>query len=480
MNNHNKSVKASEYYSRRVTNETEAVTDSPSLKTETSYNSGYTGRRPPNIKSSNINAVTANLKKAAEQGSSKDKDEVKMLSHRLMGTEAAALAELNTVRTVRRGNENLVKLTRYTVTRFSKGEREKRKERKEYHKNEKEIKRINRQINEWKKEEKKQRKEEKAETESVISEKYKKKQENARKERDALKNRNRTIRKRMVAERHTRSISVIRNRALSGAKETGKELIRTPNRYLLMIADDRDAEQIAIKSFADMARIAMKAMTGMVNMFLASVKSILIAISPLLFAGVLVMFMMYILFFSDFDIGITKDMISNEVSEDATSIISTYIINKRNEMAKEKVDSDNSIQVYFIKLNNETVAEMVTYMEGKSKEQGNPSFMLDEWMQSSEAEMVLETLVTAMCYWIPEEEIAAYPEENLEAYIGNIQPEPEPAQPGAGGGIGIGGEIGIGISSGLTKGEPESETEPVTEQTVKKAIIGYYSVSEIQ
>lgn len=498
MSNDKKQVKASEYYSRRVAKEPEDESGSPERNHAAAsvHHSGYTRRKPPGIKSCNIDAVTANLKKAAEQSSKKDKDEVKMLSHHLMGTEAVALAELYAARAVKRGAGNIVAGTRYTVTRFSKEERKKRKEPKEYRKNKKEIKWIDRQIKEWKKEEKEQRKKEESTGEKpVISEKYKKKQENAGKQRDALKKRNKTIRKTRIAGRHSRRISVIKNRALSVTKETETELFKTPNRFLLMLADDMEAEKLVRNASFSLIGTMTKTMTGIFKLFLSSVKNILIAISPLLFAAVLVMFMIYIMFFSDFDsyfdLGIKKDMISSEESEDMGTVVTTYIVNKRNEMARELTDNDHEIQVYFVKLSEETVAEAVSYMEERAKELGNPTVLFDEWIQSSEADEILETLVTAMCYRLPEEEVMNYPEEDLEAYnktgtteqetVG-MEPEtgtPPEAEPDIGAGI-IGG-IGIGIGSGGTGGsttaptEPEEPTEPVG-QTGGRAVIGYHSI----
>ena len=237
MSNNHKMVKASEYYSKRV----EKTEDNASLLSDESrhllkkekndttyhqsvknqangYHSGSAERKPPNVK-----AVTGNLKEAVKRGSDTDKDEVKMLSHRLLGIEAAALAEWNAAGVVKREAENIAKGTRYTVTRFSKENRDKRNEYNEYYRNKKEMKRINKRIREWKKQEEN-------EIEPKIADKYKKKQEKAKQERDTLRNRNHSIRKaerkRKVAKRHSQSISVIKSRALSEATDAGKNLLK--------------------------------------------------------------------------------------------------------------------------------------------------------------------------------------------------------------------------------------------------------------
>ena len=499
MSKDNKQVKASEYYSRRIGKETEAGSDKETNKQKEHITQRNTSRAESSfhIRSSGIDDVTASVKKAAEQISAEEKDEMKMLSRQIVGSEAVVLAELQTARAVKRGTENIVKGARYTVTRFSREGRSRRKERKNYDKNKKEIKWAARQIKEWKKEEKTERKKERSEgRKPVLSEKYKKKQENLKREQDTLREQNRTIRKKMIAVRHSRSINRIKNRALSVTKETGNELAKTPNRFLLMLADDMEPDKLVRNASFSLIGTVTKTMTGIFKLLLSSIKNTLIAISPLLFAAVLVIFMIYIMFFSDFDsyfdMGIEKDMISSEASEDVGTVITTYIVKKRNEMAKELTDSDHEVQVYFLKLSEETVDEVVSYMEEKAKDSGNPFILFDEWMQSREADEILETLVTAMCYRLSEEEVQAYPEEQLEAYnqtgttesetIAGTEPETGtqkevPPDIGAGmtGGIGRGiGSVGTG-GNAQAPTEPEEPTEQVG-QTGGRAVIGYHSI----
>ncbi|MBQ4530163.1 MAG: hypothetical protein IJA36_06075 [Lachnospiraceae bacterium] len=495
MSNNHKMVKASEYYSKRVEKtednasllsdesrhllkkEKNDTTYHQSVKNQASgYHSGSAERKPPNVK-----AVTGNLKEAVKRGSDTDKDEVKMLSHRLLGIEAAALAEWNAAGVVKREAENIAKGTRYTVTRFSKENRDKRNEYNEYYRNKKEMKRINKRIREWKKQEEN-------EIEPKIADKYKKKQEKAKQERDTLRNRNHSIRKaerkRKVAKRHSQSISVIKSRALSEATDAGKELIKTPNRFMLMLTNDLEAERLVQNSSLSLAGAATKAMLGMAKLFLASLKSILVALSPLLFLSILMIFMIYILFFTDFesafDLGIEKEMISSEDSEDIKEMVSVYIMNRRNEMAAEQIGSISNIQVYFVKLDDDKIAEIIGYLEDKSKELGNPSLMFENWMQSAEADTILKELVNWMCYILPENEAAVYPEENLEAYSEN--PEPEATEPeqkeNTQTGIGAGAIGGIGIG-GIGTGSEGTTPEPETEQTITKVVIGYHPVNEL-
>ena len=256
-----------------------------------------------------------------------------------------------------------------------------------------------------------------------------------------------------------------------------------------MLTNDLEAERLVQNSSLSLAGAATKAMLGMAKLFLASLKSILVALSPLLFLSILMIFMIYILFFTDFesafDLEIEKEMISSEDSEDIKEMISVYIMNRRNEMAAEQIGSISNIQVYFVKLDDDKIAEIISYLEDKSKELGNPSLIFESWMQSAEADTILKELVNRMCYILPENEAAVYPEENLEAYSGNPEPEPtEPAQeentqPGIGagviGGIAIGG-IGIG---GIGTGSEGTTPEPETEQTITKVVIGYHPVNEL-
>lgn len=520
MDRERKTVKASDVYSRRLNNKEDngkkIKADAVSTLKNHSLNTG--------MKSVDIKSVKANVQEATEKVTSKDKDEIKQLSNEIIGAEAVALAELNSVKATERGTENLVKGVRYTVTRFSKENQQRRNENKEYNNNRKEIGKINKEIKEidreisrmnnaakeskkeagkegkkeaGKESEKEAGKEsEKRERNSQFQEKkdkYKKRQDNLRKKKEELKGRNRAIRKRKTAERHTRSVNIIKQRAGGAARSAGKDIIRTPNRFTLMLAGDLEADKLVMTTSAGILHYISKMFGNIMKLIINSIKSILFALSPMLLISAFLVFMIYIMFLSDFnsyfDIGIEKNMISSEEPEDVGSIITTYIINRRKEMAKEIVDNDSSVQVYFVKLDNNVVDESSTYIGEKAKELDTPTLLLDEWIHSDEADIILEDLADKICYRLTEEEASGYSEESLEAYEGNIAPEqPEPStepetestEKPSNGEIGIGGGLGIGIGSGISKPEqPEPETEQ-SEQQIKKAVIGYHSLNETQ
>lgn len=478
-----------------------------------------------------IKSVKENVQQAVEKTASDDKDEIKQLSNMVIGTEAVGLAEINLLSATKHGTENIVKGARYTVTRFSDENRRKRKESREesreYNRNRKEIRQVNKNIRETEREikrtdrqAKKERKGEKTEKSNQLGmtsgtmsnhemkrgegkekisqfqenkEKYIKNRNNLKERKKQLTRKNKAIRKRRNAERHTRNINIIKQRAGGSTKGVGKEMIKIPNRFALMIASDLEADKLAMTTASGLLYSISKIFGNTMKLLIQSFKSILMALCPAILISAFAMFMIYIMFFSDFnsyfDMGIEKNMISSEEPEDVGSIINSYIVNRRNEMAKEIVETDNSIQVYFVKLDDTTVNETVLYINEQSKELAIPTIMFDEWVNSSEADLILKDLANKMCYRLTDEDAAGYMEENLEAYSGNIvpeqpeentEPETESTENKPGGQIGIGGGIGIGIGSGVTKPEqPEPET-PALEQNVRKAVIGYHSVNEIQ
>lgn len=508
MNRESKAVKASEIYSRRTDNNTSETDDKKTDKndSDSKWQSHSHSDSIKGMKNVDIRSVKENVVEAVEKGLSKDKDEIKQLAEKTVGVEAVALAEYNSIKATERTVHNGVKAVRYTVTRFSAENRQKRKENKEYSKNKKNLRKVNKEIRKNDKEIKQINKNadrdkkkagngggEKAKTNQEKVSSLTERQKKLKQRKGQIKRRNREIKKRKTAQRHTRSISIIKQRAKNTAKGIKKDMIRTPNRFALMVADDLEADKLVMTASAGILYNISKAFGNAIKLLMHSIKSILFALFPVLSISIFLMFMIYIMFFSDFDsffdLGIEKNMISsNEEAEDMGSIITAYITKRRNDMAKEITDSDSQIQVYFVKLEDGVINEASEYINEKSKELGTPTIMTDEWVHSNEADTVLKELAEKMCYRLTDEEAAVYTEENLEAYSGNavLEPPEQPKEPETditeskpGGEIGIGGGLGIGIGAGVIKPEqPEPETP--AEQTIKKAIIGYYSVSDIQ
>lgn len=437
-----------------------------------------------NLKSPELKSVTGNLKKAVERAETRSPDEIKVFAYIMMSVEATALSELKAVRATRKMTQNTVSAARYTVTYFSKKERQKRKEYGEYYrKRKKAIKQAEKNIKEWKKEEAK-------EPVAVIKDKYRQKHDEAKAEMEKMKSKNSKIRKSKIAERHTRSISIIKGRAWSDFKGAGKEVLKTPNRMAMMIAGDRDAEKLVTNSAVGIIKTTSKAFARIIKAYIAALKSIMIAISPVFFATLMIVFMMYIMFFSDFDsyfdLGYSRNDITGTAPEmDLKENVTEHIISNREVMAKSAIESDNTVQVYFVRLDDGTINNIVDYMQELAGTNEVPIIMSDYWFSSDEAQDIIEDIAARTCYMLSDEEAAVYVEDDLEEYSGNMpvpvsEPEPETEPEGTGGsgviGPGIGAGIGAGIGIIITPAEPEMDPEPETH----RAVIGYHPVSEIR
>lgn len=435
-----------------------------------------------NLKSPELKSVTGNLKKAAQRAETRSPDEIKLIAYRMMAVEAAALSELKAVSATRKMTQNTVRAARYTVTYFSKEERQKRKEYGEYYrKRKKEIKQAEKNIKEWEKEEVQ-------EPAAILKDKYRQKQDKAKAEIEKMKSKNSKIRKSRIAERHTRSISIIKGRAWSDVRGAGKEVLKTPNRMAMMIAGDRDAEKLVTNSAAGILRTTSRAFAGIIKAYIAAVKNVMIAISPAFFAALMIVFMMYIMFFSDFDsyfdLGYSRDEITGTPPEiNLNENITEHITTNREIMAAAAIESDNTVQVYFVRLDDETVNDIAVYMQEMAGANEIPTIMSDGWFVSEEAQDIIEDIAARTCYMLSDEEAAVYAEDDFEEYSGNMpvpvsEPETEPEGTGGSGviGPGIGAGIGAGIGIIITPAEPEPQPEPETH----RAVIGYHPVSEIR
>lgn len=431
--------------------------------------------------SPDLRSVSGNLKKAVSHAKERDRDEVRELTGKLVGMEAVAVSELKTVHLAEKMTGNAVRVSEKTIAVLSKKERQKREEYRDYYKNKRAVRTAKKNIRKWKKEER-------SEPEEILKNKYRMKQDNARSEMTAVRKKNKGIRKKLAVRRHTRSIAGVRKRFLSDMKGGGKELLKVPNRMTLMVSSDSDAEKITAKAGAGITQVLLKGMAEIIKAYLAALKSVMTAISPVLFVSVLIMFMMYILFFSDFesafDLSVSREDLTGEPAEnDLNGMITGSLTDRREEMAAELVAADQSVQVYFLPIPDAVISRAASLIRERASTEGNPSVLFDQWLSTEDAAQTV--LQTAVCYVLPEEEEAACEEAELVAYSGNIpppepetepptEPETEPPTEQEGGITGIGAGIGIGIGMGTGNSEPEPETEPVTEpETENRAVIGY-------
>lgn len=489
-----KHVKASEYYSRRVKDDSSESTKSSKViiennsdesdtselfeKSKKSGNKNYSqtvqsseGHRTnpvsmtetrvinqspisvaSEVKSTELKKVKADVKEITRNIANKDSDETKTLMRRMLGVEGVSVAEYDTVKSAKRLTQKAVHTTRYTVTLFSDEEKIKRYE--EYRKNSKDLKKLQKEI----KQEEKELKEKFPDTGKIA--KYRTTVN--RKKYAELSRKNGEIKKKRIAQRHTKRVNRIKDNALNNVKNTSKSLIKMPNRYTLMIADDLEAEGLLKNASISVVSSVFKGLNNLIKLFLSTLKNLMIALSPLLFGCVFIMFMIYIVFLSDFSsyFDIDKDstlISSKETTYNLETLINESLVNRREEMAKEIVGSDKNSQIYFVNIEEFVINDARTSANKKAEEEGIIPVLFNEYISSDAGREFINNLAYNMCYILTDEEAVLY-EGKLTEYSGNIKSDIT-TKPGIGAGLVIGSDIGTGTNQ-------------------KKIVIGYHLMNE--
>lgn len=415
-------IKASEYYSKRATkdNKENIVLEELKLKKESDEKKekAISGSEvQPILKTPEVKKITDNIKKAADKAKSENKSEEKVLTDRVIATEAVLVSEVKTFTSTWQLTEDAVKAARYTVTQFSKPERERREQYRKYYEEKKEIQRAKKNIKDWKTKEK-------AEAEPVIAEKYRLKQDRANNRIKALKGKNLTIKKNMIAARHSKSIMKIAGNSLNTVKSAGVDIIKAPNRSMMMIMSDMEADKLAVNTTFSITGAFTKMYAGALKLLMGTLQSLIYALSPVLLLVIVALFMVYIIFFTDFEsyfnLDIKKEDISSNV-EDTDRIITDYILAERDEKAEEMlINNSYNMEVYFWKFEPDVLEEIIMYMELKAIEAQIPSIMLGDWLSSNEAKAILDDILEyRLFYWYPIEISERVEEDYIEPYAGN-------------------------------------------------------------
>lgn len=476
-----KRIKASEYYSRRVKDEnsedTKSIKDiqinldssdtqtlgkikisgnySQSIKSNEGHRTiqgSMTGERIANAylnkidneKSVKLGSVKDDVREAAN----KEDDEAKELTKRIIGAEGIAEVERDILETTGKIIQKTVHTTRYTVTRFL--DEEKRKRYEEYKNTSKELKKKENEV------EIKDKKTDKEIQNTGISSRY-----STTVNRKKYLEKNNEKKKSGIAQRHTRSVKKIKGQALNNITDAEKTLIKMPNRYVLMITDDLESEGLIKNVSASIVSNVIKRFNSMIKLFMSTLKNIMIVLSPLLFCCVFIMFMIYIVFLSDFSsyFDIDKDstlISSKETTYNLETLINESLVNRREEMAKEIVESDENSQVYFVNIEEFVINDVRTSVNKKAEEEGIIPVLFNEWVASDAGREFIKNLAYNMCYTLTDEEAALYTEDKLIEYSGNIKLNTSP-------GIGILPGLGSGLEIGINK---------------KNIIIGYHLITE--
>lgn len=292
-----------------------------------------------------------------------------------------------------------------------------------------------------------------------------------------IENKKKRIGKNIVHKRHTRAVHAFRHRTWISVKTSGFMLAKYPSKAAIMIADDMEADKLVMKGAFTTGALVSGLFHNVAMIAVQAIKSVLMMLSPIMLITLVLFFGIYIVFFSPLSTEFGINLFSNDM--ESSEIVRNAVTSRRQQLAEEFLMAEPDATVYFVTLDEDTVTDGNDFMKVVARNMYVSEIEMKDWLSDSdEGGHYLNYLAGIMCYRLTDEEAAVYPEENLEAYSGNIQSAPEPettrpesTQPGAGGGIVIGGNIGIGTGSGAATGGDGTQAG----HSDKKVVIGYHT-----
>lgn len=429
-----------------------------------------------------IHRVSGNLKEAVQNVQRNEKNEIRQLSMHARGIRATTMAEYYSVKavgkTVAAGVQGTCMAARYTRTIFQNQKNPELKESRatywNYYKTKRELQQKKKNL---RKLEKREQESEDKTLKDECKEEIEFQMKTLKEEIGTLSRRQKDIKKTLTKKRKSRTTRTIKRKSIHMAEGTVKELTEMPGKVARMLADDLDAEKITTRMTARVSVTIGKLYKGFLKMIWQSVKSVLTLLSPIALVSLFLIFMLYILFFSPLSTEFGINLFSNDM--ESSEIVRNAVTSRRQQLAEEFLMAEPDATVYFVTLDEDTVTDGNDFMKVVARNMYVSEIEMKDWLSDSdEGGHYLNYLAGIMCYRLTDEEAAVYPEENLEAYSGNIQSAPEPemtrpesTQPGAGGGIVIGGNIGIGTGSGAAAGGDGTQAG----HSDKKVVIGYHT-----
>lgn len=320
------------------------------------------------------------------------------------------------------------------------------------------------------------------ETEELLLKKKKeleKKEAELKKQEEAFKKRKKeekTGRKQSRKNRrHRRASRTVKGRMkgiwkedMAGFKSGLKHM---PARGTLMLMDDLNAEQMAGRVGAMGIRWVLRLFRQISLLFLASAKSVLLLLSPLLLLSVFLVFMLYILFFSPlsylFDTGSSgsgsreetpyRTMWEDVDYTEVESAITAALVDRQMDLSKELQTANANVRLISFAPTTEELADFTAIMKAMMIAAGIYPADIHTWIAAKTGKQKCKELAELVCHVLTDEEVEAL-----------LHPERVTEESTEGGTEGTGGEE--------TADGPESGTNP---QYVDK-YLGFYRLEELK